>query len=109
MDEIILFPPISHADMIRITESKLIELGERMRDLGYTLKIADGVAAHIAQRSHERRFGVRHVLRLIATKIENPISALIVESSDEERKRPIEVGVEGTEIVVRYKIPSEII
>ena len=109
MDEIILFPPISHADMVRITESKLSELKGRIRAIGYEIEIADGVAAKIAELSRERRFGVRHVLRIIATRIENPLSALVISATDEERKQPIEVAVEGDEIVVRYKIPSEML
>ena len=109
MDEIILFPPISHADMVRITESKLSELKSRIKAIGYEIEIADGVAAKIAELSRERRFGVRHVLRIIATRIENPLSALVISATDEERKQPIEVAVEGDEIAVRYKIPSEIL
>lgn len=109
MDEIILFPPISHADMVRITESKLSELKGRIRAIGYEIEIADGVAAKIAELSRERRFGVRHVLRLIATRIENPLSALVINATDEERKQPIEVAVESDEIVVRYKIPSQML
>ena len=109
MDDIILFLPISRTDMVKITESKLSELKNRIRSIGYDLEIADGVASRIAEMSHERRFGVRHILRLIATKIENPLSALVISASEEERRQPIEVILDGDEIAVRYKQPSEII
>ena len=111
MDEIILFPPISRPDMARIAESKLIELKKRLASIGYDLRISGDVAAHIAEMSTERRFGVRHILRLIATKIENPLSMLIISSSEEECKQPIDVLISNGEILVRYadKVTSEIV
>ncbi len=102
MDDIILFPPISQDDMITIAESKLNELKKRLLSLGYDIRISDGVAAHIARLSTERRFGVRHMLRLISTKIENPLSSLVISSTIEEKQQPIEVYVDTDDIAVRY-------
>ncbi len=111
MDDIILFPPISRSDMITIAEAKLSELKKRLSSLGYDVEIANGVAEHIAELSTERRFGVRHMLRLISTKIENPLSTLIISSTDEEKKQPIEVYVDADEVAVRYiaEVASEIV
>ncbi len=111
MDDIILFPPIAHADMVKIAESKLSELEKRLTSIGYDVSISDAVASHIADLSTERRFGVRHMLRLIATKIENPLSSLVMSSTDEEKRQPIEVFVDAGEIAVRYvkKLASEVI
>ncbi len=111
MDDIILFPQISHGDMVQITKAKLSELEKRLMAIGYDVRITDGVAELIAEMSSERRFGVRHTLRLIATKIENPLSALVISSDEHEKCRPIEVTAENGEISVRYKdkIASEIL
>lgn len=110
MDDIIIFPPISRSDMTTIAAAKLNELKKRLSSLGFDVEIADGVAAHIAELSTERRFGVRHMLRLIATKIENPLSSLIISSTDDEKKRPIEVYVDTDDVAVRYvtRLTSEI-
>jgi len=102
MDDIILFPPISRDDMIVIANSKLDELKKRLTSLGYDVRISDDLAAHIAHLSTERRFGVRHMLRLISTKIENPLSSLVISSTDEEKRQPIEIYVDAGEVVVRY-------
>ena len=110
MDEIILFPPISNSDMVEIAKSKLRDLEKRLTAIGYDVRISDGVAELITEMSSERRFGVRHTLRLIATKIENPLSALVIGSDEQEKSRPIEVLVENGELSVRYKdkVASEI-
>ena len=102
MDDIILFPPISRDDMIVIANSKLDELKKRLASLGYDVRISDDLAVHIAHLSTERRFGVRHMLRLISTKIENPLSSLVISSTDEEKRQPIEIYVDAGEVVVRY-------
>ena len=102
MDDIILFPPISRDDMIVIANSKLDELKKRLASLGYDVRISDDLAAYIAHLSTERRFGVRHMLRLISTKIENPLSSLVISSTDEEKRQPIEIYVDAGEVVVRY-------
>ena len=103
MDDIILFPQISHGDMVEITKAKLSDLEKRLMAIGYDVRIADGVAELIAEMSSEKRFGVRHTLRLIATKIENPLSALVIGSDENEKYRPIVVAAENGEISVRYK------
>ena len=102
MDDIILFPHLSRTDMVKIAESKLAELQSRLVSIGYDVRITEGIAEHIAESSTERRFGVRNMLRLIATKIENPLSALIVNSNDEERKQPIEIFLDEGRVAVRY-------
>ncbi len=111
MDDIILFPPIARSDMTRIAESKLAELEKRLMSIGYRVTISPNIASYIAELSTERRFGVRHMLRLIATKIENPLSTLIISSTEEEKKQPIEVFIESDSVKVRYtqKITSEML
>ncbi|MBQ4071783.1 MAG: ATP-dependent Clp protease ATP-binding subunit [Clostridia bacterium] len=104
LDEIILFSPIDIDAMQRIAEKKLGELCTRLSRLGYEVKISDGVTAHLAERSLDKKFGVRKLLRIISREIENKLSLLISESKDDVN---VEIALSEGNIVLKMHERAE--
>ena len=97
IDDIILFPPLSYGSMLEIAGIKLNELRERLKDVGVELMISDNVAEALTKKMQGTKFGVRRLIRLITTEIENKISALIL-SEKIEKDSIIKITAENFEI-----------
>ena len=79
IDSVIHFSPLTQKSAVMITEAKLNELKDRLIEKGVTLDYTKRVSEHIAAEGLKQRLGARALLRIIATEIENEVSAKILE------------------------------
>ncbi len=78
IDDVIVFDPLGVAALAAIAEKKLAELSARMRELSIEVSFGEGVAEHLAEACKRSGKGVRPLIRLITSQIENPIADMIV-------------------------------
>lgn len=79
IDEVVDFRQLAAEDVERIVTLELESLFERTRRLGYDIKITAGAKRRLAALGYEARYGVRALKRTLTERVEDPLSALIVE------------------------------
>ena len=78
MDEIVLFKPLTEAEISRIVGLILDKTAARMLDEGYGLKITDAAKKFIAEESYTPEYGARPVKRYVQQKVETEIARMVV-------------------------------
>jgi len=80
IDEIIVFEPLGHKHMQKISEHLLKRFAQRIRDsLGLELTWSEKTINYLAEKGYDPSFGARPVKRLIQQSIETPLSRRIVQ------------------------------
>lgn len=101
IDEIIPFTPINKATMSKIAANKLSELAERVKKIGISLTFSNEVADTLAEKCSDESYGVRELIRLITSDIENLISSYVL--SNEEKNYNLIIYAENKEIKLKQK------
>ena len=84
IDEIITFDQLSLDAITRIVDIELKGLYNRMKAIGYTLKIEDDAKRFIAEKGYDVQYGARPLKRAIQTYLEDRLSELIISASLKE-------------------------
>lgn len=84
IDEIITFDQLSLDAITRIVDIELKGLYNRMKAIGYTLKIEDDAKRFIAEKGYDVQYGARPLKRAIQTYLEDGLSELIISASLKE-------------------------
>ena len=79
IDDIILFRELTETDVERIVETELGGLFSRMSKLGYGIRVTAGARRELAALGYERRYGARALKRVLADKVETPVSNMIID------------------------------
>ncbi|RMH03043.1 MAG: AAA family ATPase, partial [Nitrospirae bacterium] len=93
VDEIVVFHPLTSAELHRIVTIQLDRLRARLADRRIQLDITDEAAADLAARGYDPVYGARPLKRLIQHDIETPLSKLIVKGEVKD----------GDRVLVDYK------
>ena len=94
MDEIVLFKPLTEAEISRIVGLILDKTAARMLDEGYGLKITDAAKKFIAEESYTPEYGARPVKRYVQQNVETEIARMIVRGKVPD-KGTVTVDAEG--------------
>jgi len=78
IDQIIVFAPLSLADLQRITDLNVQDLQKRLSKKNITLDVSKGVRDDIAQKAFAEEAGARPIRRLVQELLEDPIAASVV-------------------------------
>lgn len=97
IDSIIRFNPLNMQDFKIIARRKINLLLERIKKYPISVDIGDDVIDYIANEAYKRKLGARLINRIIADKLEFPISKLIIEGLDDE-SYDIKICVEDKDI-----------
>jgi len=81
IDEIILFQPLSRADIRNIVELQFRQVQKLLAAHGLNAKLTPAAAEYLADRGYEPAFGARPLKRVIQREIINPLSAKILEGA----------------------------
>lgn len=84
MDDIVMFSPLTEADMTGIVDKLVSELNERLNDQHMSIDITDDAKKYIAKEAYEPEFGARPLKRFIQREIETPLAHKMIESNLEE-------------------------
>ena len=94
MDEIVMFKPLTEAEISRIVGLILDKTAARMLDEGYGLKITDAAKKFIAEESYTPEYGARPVKRYVQQNVETEIARMIVRGKVPD-KDTVTVDAEG--------------
>lgn len=84
MDDIVMFSPLTEADMTGIVDKLVSELNERLNDQHMSVSISNEAKKYIAKEAYEPEFGARPLKRFIQREIETPLAHKMIESNLEE-------------------------
>jgi ATP-dependent Clp protease ATP-binding subunit ClpC len=99
IDEIVLFAPLTPAQLHRIVEMMLAETGERLRAQGVTLDADDAAIGLLARRGHRPEHGARPLRRTIGREVERRLSRLLL-SGDLRPGGTVRLTADGDELDV---------
>lgn len=99
LDDIIVFEPLSRESLVRIARSCLDELSERASESGLSLVFSDEIPDIIINECEKEKSGARSVRRMITSKIEAPVSRLILNKKSSNFNRII-IGSYKNEIAI---------
>jgi ATP-dependent Clp protease ATP-binding subunit ClpB len=78
VDEVIVFHALTDADLERIVELLVADLGRRLSDLDLTLELTPAAKALIGREGTDPTFGARPLKRTIQRLVENPLARALV-------------------------------
>jgi ATP-dependent Clp protease ATP-binding subunit ClpB len=107
VDEIVLFKPLTIAEIERIVDLMFDDLRTRLADRRMTLEVTPEAAHHIAAQGFDPVYGARPLRRFIAREVETRIGRLLLRG-DVLDGAVIRVTVEGGEIVVKHENQVEV-
>ena len=107
IDEIIVFRPLSRADLLQIVDLQMASLVARLRDLKISVTVTPEARAYLAREGYNPDFGARPLRRLIQRVVENPLSRAILAGEFREGDTVV-VDVKGGEITLRKGAPARV-
>ncbi|MDK6821256.1 ATP-dependent chaperone ClpB [Lacticaseibacillus paracasei] len=78
IDDIIMFNPLSSADVEKIAVKDLKQLGTRLADQQISLDITPAAQEWLAHKGYEPAFGARPLQRLITSAVETPLAKELI-------------------------------
>jgi ATP-dependent Clp protease ATP-binding subunit ClpB len=96
IDEIVLFRPLSLAEITAIVDLLLQDVRNRLVDRGITLEVTDAAKKHIAESGYDPVYGARPLKRYIQRELETKIGrALIADEIQAGAQVLVDVGPDG--------------
>ncbi|WP_204122442.1 ATP-dependent chaperone ClpB [Lacticaseibacillus mingshuiensis] len=92
IDDIIMFNPLSLADVEKIAVKDLASLSNRLADQEVTLDVTPAAQEWLADKGYEPAYGARPLQRLITTAVETPLAKKLI-AGDILPQSKVEIGV----------------
>jgi ATP-dependent Clp protease ATP-binding subunit ClpB len=105
IDDIVLFSPLSHAEIEQIVELMFNELRTRLAERRMSLEISDEARRFIAAQGFDPVYGARPLRRFIAREVETRIGRALLTDAIPDGAT-IRVELKGDEIVVTHDDPQ---
>ncbi|HOP59352.1 MAG TPA: ATP-dependent Clp protease ATP-binding subunit [Bacteroidales bacterium] len=106
VDDVIMFNSLDKEDINKIIELELQGLFDRVRSLGYQLKIAPAARDFLAERGFDIKYGARPLKRAIQKYLEDPMAELLIKAVPGEGET-INVGFNSTKEEIKIKIQKK--
>ncbi|HBH83406.1 MAG: Clp protease ClpC [Bacteroidetes bacterium GWE2_41_25] len=106
IDDVIMFNSLSREDINKIIDLELKGLYDRVKSLGYQLKIATAARDFIAERGFDANFGARPLKRAIQKYLEDPMAEVLIKATLQEGDS-IYVGFNSAKQEIRIKIQKK--
>ena len=84
IDDVIVFNALEKEDIGKIIDIELVKLIDRIKDLGYTLKLTDKAKDYIADKGFDKQYGARPLNRAIQKYVEDALAEEIINSKIQE-------------------------
>ena len=105
LDDIVLFKPLTPAEIEHIVDLMLDDLRSRLGDRRMILEVTPGARRLIAEQGFDPVYGARPLRRFIAREVETRIGRALL-AGDVREGAIISVTVAGGELAVSYQNPS---
>ena len=79
LDDIIVFNPLNKENASQITDLELKELLDRVKEMGYALKITDNAKQFILSKGFDAQYGARSLKRAVRQYVEDPLCDFLLE------------------------------
>ncbi|MBR5993780.1 MAG: ATP-dependent chaperone ClpB [Lachnospiraceae bacterium] len=100
LDEIIMFRPLTEANMADIAKLVIADLGKRLEDREIKLTVTDDALRYIAHNGYEPQYGARPLKRYIQKNVETAVARLLL-SDTLAAGDTIEIGLEDDKLCCR--------
>ncbi len=100
IDEIIMFDPLTKADIRDILHIQEEELSRRLADNGITLEFTPAFEDHMVEHGYDPAYGARPVKRLMQRELTNLLAQKILEGSI-RKDSAVKVDASGGEVVLK--------
>ena len=100
IDEIIMFDPLTKADIREILHIQEEELSRKLSENGITLRFTPAFEDHMVENGYDPAYGARPVKRLMQRELTNLLAKSILDGSV-RRDETITVDVSGAEVVLK--------
>jgi len=74
IDEIIIFSPLTLAEVEQIVDLQMQGVAERMAESGIAIHLTEPARRWLAEKGYDPQFGARPLRRAIQRSVENPLS-----------------------------------
>jgi ATP-dependent Clp protease ATP-binding subunit ClpB len=105
VDDIVLFKPLTRAEIQRIVDLMFNDLRARLADRRMTLELSEDACRFIANRGYDPVYGARPLRRFIAREVETRIGRALL-AGDVRDGAVIRVDLRDGELVVTYENPG---
>jgi ATP-dependent Clp protease ATP-binding subunit ClpC len=103
IDDVIMFNSLGKEQINKIIDLELRGLYDRVKSLGYQLKIATGARDYIAEKGFDANYGARPLKRAIQKYLEDPMAELLIRANLKEGDI-INVGFNSIKSEIKIKI-----
>lgn len=84
VDDVVIFNSLSKEQLHQIIDIELQGLFDRMKRLGFEVRISDTAKDYLAEKGYDPKFGARPLKRSIQKYLEDPLAEKIIESNAKE-------------------------
>jgi ATP-dependent Clp protease ATP-binding subunit ClpC len=106
IDDVIMFNSLGKEEINKIIDLELKGLYERVKSLGYQLKIATAAKDYIAERGFDANYGARPLKRAIQKYLEDPMAEVLIKANLHEGDT-IYVGFNSAKSEIKIKIQKK--
>jgi ATP-dependent Clp protease ATP-binding subunit ClpC len=84
IDDVIVFNSLEKEDIEKILELSIAELDERIKQIGFEMKLSKAAKGYLAEKGFDSDFGARPLNRAIQKYLEDPLAEEILKSDIKE-------------------------
>jgi len=106
IDDVIMFNSLGKEEINKIIDLELKGLFDRVKSLGYQLKIAPAARDFIAERGFDATYGARPLKRAIQKYLEDPMAEILIKAVPGEGE-VINVGFNSAKSEIKIKIQKK--
>ena len=106
IDDVIMFNSLGKEEINKIIDLELKGLYDRVKSLGYQLKIATAARDYIAERGFDANYGARPLKRAIQKYLEDPMAEVLIKAELKEGDI-INVGFNSAKSEIKIKIQKK--
>lgn len=106
IDEIIMFTPLSKAEITEVVKLQLNSLNKRLKKAEITLRVSNEALNYLSEKGYDPQFGARPVKRVIQNEVMNELSKAILGSTI-DKSQPMVLDVFDGKIVFRKELEAE--
>jgi ATP-dependent Clp protease ATP-binding subunit ClpC len=107
IDDVIMFNSLGKEEINKIIDLELKGLYDRVKSLGYQLKIATAARDYIAERGFDANFGARPLKRAIQKYLEDPMAEVLIKAGPSSDGDVINVGFNTAKSEIKIKIQKK--
>ncbi|MFK7757986.1 MAG: ATP-dependent chaperone ClpB [Flavobacteriales bacterium] len=106
IDEMIMFTPLSKAEITEIVKLQLNSLNNRLKKAEITMRVSNDALNYLSDKGYDPQFGARPVKRVVQNEVMNELSKAILGQTI-DKTQPIVLDVFDGNIVFRKALETE--